>query len=172
MSTNEHATEAQKIEDTNTKNPTAKTLNTNVVIIIVATGVVTLFIGSGIGYAIGACHGAQTGMMGVGQNQWNIRNGQSGADGREMGRMNGVFGTVTAVDTGSITVKDEMHGFIVTYKITEDTKVTDGGESAKLSNISTGDLVRVQSSDSTSKVQTATSIELNVTIPRMLDKDD
>jgi len=92
---------------------------------------------------------------------------QAGMNGMPGGMMGGQFtrggvGTVSAVSSDSITIKNRRQGDETTYSITSDTTVTDNDESATISDVKVGDLVMIQSDDDTdADTKTATSVELN-----------
>jgi len=98
--------------------------------------------------------------------------GQAGngfGGGTSMRRMGG-FGTVTAISSSSITLSVQTGGpdadssstaTTKTYTITSSTSVTNSGAAATVSDITVGDIVRIQTDSSTST--TATSIEINPT---------
>lgn len=87
-----------------------------------------------------------------------------------MGMMAAGMGTVAEVSETSITVEsqappisrsgqsDNSSGATKTYKITSDTKVTNDGETAAITDIKSGDRVMVRASDDET---TAESIEIN-----------
>ena len=83
--------------------------------------------------------------------------------GRGMGMGRGAFGTVTAVNSSSITVKNDRQGTESTLTISSDTKVTDNGSTASVSDITVGDQVMVQTD--TTDTKKATQIRLNPTMP-------
>lgn len=125
---------------------------------------------------VGAIGGIIVGIqMGKGSST-TANTGAMGDDGQQMGggfgMRGGTMGTVTAISSDSITVEDTRRSTEVTYTITSSTTVTDSGSSVTASDITVGDSVIVQS-DSTSSssdsddatVKTATSIELNPTMP-------
>ena len=93
-------------------------------------------------------------------------NGQDGGSANGMRRM-GAFGTVSAVSSDSITIKDQRSGGSNTYTITSDTTITDNGNTATISDIQTGDtvMIRTASTDdptsSSASSKTASSIILN-----------
>lgn len=72
--------------------------------------------------------------------------------------MMGTLGTVTAISSDSITVKDTQRGGLVTFKIDSSTKVTNGTDTKAVSDITTGASVRIQ--DSTSDSLTAGTITI------------
>ena len=100
----------------------------------------------------------------------NGQGGQSAQGGMgRMGQNRGTMGTVTSVSNSSITVKDTRQNESVTYTITSDTKVTNDGETAAVSDIAVGDTVMVRtgsssSSNGSSSTKTATRIEINPTM--------
>ncbi|QHN42849.1 hypothetical protein GII36_03215 [Candidatus Mycosynbacter amalyticus] len=128
-----------------------------IVVAIVVSAGAGLFAGMQIGKASNG-----SGMQGM-----DSMSGQRGGS----GMMRGGFGTVTTVSDSSVTIESRMmrmgqgdsdsnsEGSTTTYKITSDTKVTNNGEAAAISDIKTGDTVRVETSNSSS--DTATTIELN-----------
>jgi hypothetical protein len=73
--------------------------------------------------------------------------------------MRGIRGTVTAISSGSITLKDDFQNTNHTYKITSSTTVTKDGSAAGVSDIKTGATVMVQVSSSDSA--TAASIRID-----------
>lgn len=94
---------------------------------------------------------------------------QDGMGGGMQGR--GAMGTVTAVTSDSITIKSDRSDSdtTTTYAITSDTKVTDGNETAAVSDIAVGDAVMVQTGSSSSSsngsgAKTAVRIEINPTM--------
>jgi hypothetical protein len=74
----------------------------------------------------------------------------------------GSFGTVTAISSDSISVKDQRTSSVKTYSITSATTVTDDGSTSTVSAIAVGDSIMVQSSSSSST--TASTINLNPTM--------
>lgn len=114
------------------------------------------------GFAIGMAMG-KSGTTPTGDFAGQNRSGdpESGFGGPGMGRMNGAIGTVTAVSSNSITVENQMRGGTSTYTIGSSTTVTDGGESASVSDITVGDRVLVRTSQDDSGA--AASIMLNPT---------
>lgn len=82
--------------------------------------------------------------------------GGSGAEGSF--RRDRAFGTVTAVNSSNITVQTR-NGTTSTYNITSSTTVTNGGQSASVSDIQSGDTV-ILTLDS-SNTQNVTAIMLN-----------
>jgi hypothetical protein len=86
------------------------------------------------------------------------------------GMRGGTRGSVTAVTDTSITVEDSRQNTTVTYTITDSTTITDGGETANISDIAVGDSVMIQSDGDTlssddAATKTATSIARNPTMP-------
>lgn len=73
--------------------------------------------------------------------------------------MMGTYGTVTAISSDSITIKDTIRGGLVTFKINEDTKVTSGTDTKAVSDIKTDATVRVQASTSDSTIAAAIAIQ-------------
>ncbi len=114
--------------------------------------------GFAIGMAMGKSGTTPTGDF-AGQNRSGGPDGGFGGPG--MGRMNGAMGTVTAVNSSSITVENQLRGGTSTYTISSSTTVTDGGESASVSDITVGDRVLVRTSQDDSGA--AVSIMLNPT---------
>jgi len=88
-------------------------------------------------------------------------NDQPGMGGRGFNR-NGSFGTVTAVSSSSITVKNDRTGETKAYSISGSTTITNNGATASASDITVGDTVMVTTSSTTST--DATDIRLNPTI--------
>ena len=128
---------------------------------VVATLVVGALGGFLIGLQVGKGSSVAT-MAGV------AGNGQARGG---FGMRGGTFGTVTAVTSDSITVKDTRRSTTVTYAITSSTTVTDNGATAALSDVVVGDSVIVQSSstdtttDDSTTTKTATTIALNPSMP-------
>lgn len=112
--------------------------------------------GFAIGMAMGKSGTTPTGDF-AGQNRSGGPDGGFGGPG--MGRMNGAMGTVTAVNSSSITVENQLRGGTSTYTIGSSTTVTDGGESASVSDITVGERVLVRTSQDDSGA--AASIMLN-----------
>jgi hypothetical protein len=86
----------------------------------------------------------------------NAPGGMSGFQGRQM---NGSVGAVTAIDSSSITVKNQRTSQDKTYTITSTTTVTNDDANASISDIKVGDTVMVQAS--TDDTSAATRILLN-----------
>lgn len=143
--------------------------------------VLVLVVGTGggfvTGFQLGKTNGtgttlSQNGFGGQSSDGTGQMGGPGGAGGLS-GRRAGVIGTVTAVSSTSVTVKDQMQSTSSTYTITDTTTVTDNGATASVGDIAVGDTVLIRtsssssdsnssSSDDTSK--TATAIELNPTM--------
>ncbi|HSX27950.1 MAG TPA: hypothetical protein VLF60_00690 [Candidatus Saccharimonadales bacterium] len=70
--------------------------------------------------------------------------------GGRMGSSLRVVGQVTAVSSSSITVNDARRGGATTLSITSNTKVTNNGATAAVSDIKTGDTVMIQKTGTTS----------------------
>lgn len=115
--------------------------------------------GFAIGMAMGKSGATNTVSNFAGQNRSGDPEGGFGGPG--MRRMNGAIGIVTAVSGNSITVENQMRGGTSTYTIGSSTTVTDGGESASVSDITVGDRVLVRTSQDDSGA--AASIMLNPT---------
>lgn len=81
------------------------------------------------------------------------------------GRISGGFGTVTAISSSSITVKNSHSGSSKTYTITSNTTVKNGTTTASVSDIKVDDSVLVRTSSSDTK--TASSITINPEMPIM-----
>ncbi len=134
---------------------------------LVITGVVTLIIGSAGGFFAGSIasnsNNASNPMRGM-----NSQNAPQDAMGGFGEQMSGGFGTVTAVADTSITIKSLRSDTDTTYTITSTTTVTDGTETAKVSDITVGDRVMVQTDDSgdDATTKTATTIQINPTMSR------
>ncbi len=127
---------------------------------ILAVGIVAVIVGGVggilVGYQIGNTNDIDDGQR-AGLNG-DLGGGMMG--GGQFGP--GGFGTVSKVDSGSITVEDQRQGEETTYSITTDTTITDNDESASISDIKVGDMVMIQSDDdSDADTKTATSIQLN-----------
>lgn len=73
---------------------------------------------------------------------------------RGRGMMGGAVGEVTAVSSDSISIKDTMRGGSVTYKIDSSTKVTENGTTKTVSDIKTGDTVRVSATGGDTTIAT------------------
>lgn len=139
--------------------------------LIIVVAVCSLLIGGAGGYAIGHSKSSSANLPGSGQ-MGSFGSGSSsgqGGPGGRMGMMGGAMGTVTAISSDSITVEDQMNSESKTFSITSSTTVTEGGSTASLSDISTGDTVMVRtarsSSSSSSSSSVATSIVINPTMP-------
>lgn len=103
--------------------------------------------------------GAQDGVSGNQEGGFGgFQGGPNGAQG-----MRGVFGEVTAVSNTSISVQDARNDSTSTLEITGDTKVTNNGQSASVSDIKVGDNVIIQTNSSNSKQ--ADQIILNPQMP-------
>lgn len=74
-------------------------------------------------------------------------------------RRAGVHDTVTAISSTSITVKNERTNATSTYAITSSTQILNNGANATISDIKTGDTVRVRASNT--DTNTAAEIEIN-----------
>lgn len=72
--------------------------------------------------------------------------------------MMGTLGTVTAISSDSITIKDTQRGGLVTFKISASTTVTSGTDTKAVSDIKTDATVRIEAS--TSDSLTAASIAI------------
>jgi hypothetical protein len=72
--------------------------------------------------------------------------------------MMGTLGTVTAISSDSITIKDTQRGGLVTFKISSSTTVTSGTDTKAVSDIKTDATVRIEAS--TSDSLTAASIAI------------
>lgn len=88
-------------------------------------------------------------------------NGVNGTGFRTRGMMNGAVGTVSAVSSSSITIKDTTRGGTVTYTIDGNTKVTEDGTTKAVSDIQTGNTVRVYATGSDTTVATQIVISAN-----------
>lgn len=123
---------------------------------VIATMIGVLLLGALGGFVAGAQVGKTSSATA------SQRDGGPGGAGGQMGgpgAMNGTFGEVTAVSSTSITVKDQRSSESTTYKINDDTKITDGGNTAAVTDITKGDTVMIATSDSDDT--TASSIKLN-----------
>lgn len=132
----------------------------------VAAGLVALLVAL-VGYAIGQ-RSPRTGMpAGVGFNDGMMRGGYnndrnfSGQSFRGRGMMAGSVGEVTAVSADSITIKDTMRGGSVNYKIDASTKVTEGGDTKAVSDIKTGNTVRVAATGTDTTIATEITLGTN-----------
>lgn len=103
---------------------------------------VTVDTRNGMGTARGETFNNDRGMM----------SGSTGNRGR--GMMSGSTGEVTAVSADSITIKDTMRGGSVTYKIDSTTKVTQSGTTKAVSDIKTGDTVRIAATGTDTTIAT------------------
>ena len=73
--------------------------------------------------------------------------------------MMGTLGTVTAISSDSITIKDTQRGGLVTFKIDASTKVTNGTDTKAVSDITTGTNARIQASTGDSLTAGTITIE-------------
>jgi len=89
----------------------------------------------------------------------------SQVQGRFGGRINGNFGTVTAISSTSITVKNDRTDTTSTYTVDSNTAIKNGTASASITDIKVGDTVMVRTSSSSST--TATSVTVNPEMPSM-----
>jgi hypothetical protein len=124
--------------------------------------IVLLVVGLGGGFVAGTQyqkgHGSTT-TNGLASGTQAGANGTGGPGGMSQ---NGSMGTVTAISSSSISVKDQRASTTKTYSITSSTTITDSGTTATYSDISVGDTVLVSTSSSTST--TATQILINPTM--------
>lgn len=132
----------------------------------VAVGLAALLIGM-IGYTIGN-HAGRNGLMGrSGLGSGIARVGADdlrstgGMNYRGRGMVAGSIGEVTAVSADSITIKDTMRGGSVTYKIDSNTKVTENGTTKAVSDIKTGNTVRVTATGSDTTIATTILLGTN-----------
>lgn len=122
---------------------------------------------------VGLLGGIVAGMQ-IGKSSSTTNRGSQSLQGGMGGSMqghDGAMGTVTAVTSDSVTIKSDRgdSDSTVTYAITSDTKVTDGDETAAVSDIAVGDAVMVQTGSSSSSsngsgAKTAVRIEINPTM--------
>lgn len=120
---------------------------------VVLVGVASFF--GGVQYQKGKNNTAATT---AGQSQGMGGNGMT-MMGPGGGQRMGEAGTVTAVNSSSISFNSQRTGSAVTYAITSSTKITDNGATVTASDIAVGDMVLVESSGSGST--TATNIIVN-----------
>lgn len=113
-----------------------------------------------IGYSIGRQTVGFGGFSRTGFNTGMVRGGDfsdrmaMGTGSRSHGGVRGTLGEVTAVNAESITIKDTMRGGSVTYKIDSNTKVTENETTKAVSDIKTGNTVRVAATGSDTAVAT------------------
>lgn len=81
--------------------------------------------------------------------------------GQGMMQRGGGAGEVTSISSTSITISNQRTGESESYTLTDNTTVSENGETKSLRNIATGDTVMIMTSGSSSK--TATRILLNPT---------
>jgi hypothetical protein len=74
----------------------------------------------------------------------------AGGGGFRSGGARPIFGTVTAIDSSSISVQNSQTGTVSTLTITSSTTITDNGQSETTSDIQVGDSVAVFSSTTAS----------------------
>lgn len=132
--------------------------------IAVALGLIVLLVGAGSGFLAGLAVGKHTNgrsALGVQSPLYGGRQAPTyqGQMGRGVSRtFFSTTGTVTDVSSSSISVKTNR-GTTVTYVITSSTTVSNGGNSASVSDIKVGDTVSVrQTTDTTGDVA---SIQIN-----------
>ncbi|MGA3150117.1 MAG: hypothetical protein ABSD10_00655 [Candidatus Saccharimonadales bacterium] len=89
----------------------------------------------------------------------STQNGFAGGFGGRFGGQRPNIGRVTAISSTSITIQDTFDNASKTFSIDSSTQVTNGGQSASLSDIQTGDNVLIRTSSSTST--TASQILIN-----------
>lgn len=132
----------------------------------VAVGLAALLIGM-IGYSIGN-HAGRNGFMGrsglgsgISRGDLDDLRGTGGMGYRGRGMMTGSVGEVTAVSADSITIKDTIRGGSVMYKIDSNTKVTENGTAKAVSDIKTGNTVRVSATGSDTTIATTILLGTN-----------
>jgi hypothetical protein len=90
------------------------------------------------------------------------RGKQAGLRARHAGRKLANLGTVSAVNSSSITISTFLSGTSKTFTINSSTKVVNNGQTASVSDIKSGDRVLVRTGGSGST--TATQIDINPNI--------
>lgn len=132
----------------------------------VMAGLVAVFIAL-VAFTMGQRHSWMGAPIGGGFDGGMMRGGYAGDrswDGGRMragGKLRGTAGEVTAISAGSITIKDTMRGGSVTYKIDSNTKVTENDSTKAVSDIKTGNTVRVVATGSDTTVATEITLGTN-----------
>ena len=123
--------------------------------------VALLVVGLGAGFIGGMSYQKhhQSSTTSSSANQMGTAGGFGGRGGGGFRNSLRAVGTVTAVDSSSISIQERRTGTTTAYTISSSTTVTNNGQSASVSDIKVGDTVVLTKASSTS--QAATQINLN-----------
>jgi hypothetical protein len=131
-----------------------------IAVLLVASYFMGLGAGKGTSTASTAGDGFGSMTRGTGDGTGGMPSGMPSGDMRSGGgRTMGASGTVTAISSTSITIKDTTRGGVVTYTIDSSTTVKSGDDTKAVSDITTGATVRVQPSTSDTTIAATITIE-------------
>lgn len=157
--------QVEKNEKSVTEKPVVQTSHRQVpalfLWVMVGVGVLLIaLISYGAGYYTERSHSFRND-FGGGMMRGDFNDRRAGGIGRHSRDiMRGSIGEVTAIGADSITIKDTMRGGSVTYKIDDSTKVVENGAAKTVSDIKSGNTVRVTASGA--DVSVATTIVLGI----------